>query len=54
MDSLKLYLLLQGHVAKLNHLVIGLYKEEITAEEALKTAKMEIEKLKETLSAENE
>ena len=50
MDSLKLYRLLQEHVGKLNHLVVALFKEQISADKALEQARSEIEKLRNILS----
>jgi len=46
---MKLYRLLQAHVGKLNHLAVTLYKEEIGAEEALETARTEIENMRKAL-----
>jgi len=54
MESLKLYRLLQAHVGKLNHLVVSLYKEEITVEKALEEAGIEVNNLQETLNADKE
>jgi len=51
---MKLYRLLQAHVGKLNHLVVGLYKGEITVDEALKEARPEIEKLRNEINPDQE
>lgn len=48
MGPMKLYRLLQAHVGNLNSLVVALYKEEITAEDALAQA---TEKIEQTLAA---
>ncbi|MCG6537496.1 MAG: hypothetical protein L7F78_22970 [Syntrophales bacterium LBB04] len=45
MGPLKLYRLLQGLVGSLNNLVVALYKEEITAEDALAQSTKQIEQI---------
>jgi hypothetical protein len=42
MNEMKIYRTLQVHAGNINSLVVKLYKGEITAEEALPTAKTEI------------
>lgn len=44
MGPMKLYRLLLAHVGTVNALVVALYKEEITAVEALAQAKDSLEK----------
>lgn len=51
MGPMKLYRLLQAHVGSLNALVVALYKEEITAEDALAQAKAMIEQTLAALAA---
>ena len=48
MGPMKLYRLLQAHVGTVNRLVVELYKEEISAEEAEAAA---VESLRNTLEA---
>jgi len=45
MNEMKLYRILQGTTGRLNHLVVGLYKGEITATEVEKQAKEEIQQV---------
>ena len=52
MGPMKLYRLLQAHVGALNALVVALYKEEITAEEAQAAAKDNLEKTSKEISNE--
>ena len=52
MGPMKLYRLLQAHMGAVNALVVALYKEEITAEEAQAAAKDSMEKTLKEMSDE--
>jgi len=47
---MKLYRILQGMTGRINHLVVGLYKGEITAAEVEKQAIEEIQKVAKDLN----
>ena len=52
MDSMKLYRILQHSVGVLNHVVVLLYKGEISADEALAKAREETQTLADQLTEE--
>lgn len=51
MGTMKLYRLLQAHVGETNTLVVALYREEITPEEAQKAAIQQLEQALAELTA---
>jgi hypothetical protein len=54
METMKLYRTLQQSVGVLNHLVVALYKGEVSADEALAKAREETQALAEQLTDEKE
>ncbi len=52
MGPMKLYRLLQVHVGTVNSLVVALYKEEISAEDALAQATAQLEQTLAALKSE--